>query len=145
MIFSAQSHHNYAQLHLEELFPNLETVFWIHLGWDCPDCGYLIPEEDYLDKYRGEYISQIDPKQFQADYGRQMTTCLRLARLGGFSRLPKLTHLYQTARPSQVHLPFKEQLFTNCQVSLKRRTKFVEMYTEGPNQNSSKTVAVYND
>ncbi|KAH9392414.1 hypothetical protein TYRP_005490 [Tyrophagus putrescentiae] len=144
LTFSALSHHDYKQLLLEMFFPNLQTVLWNHMGWGCPDCCYMIPE-DFLDKYRNDYISQINPKQFKVDYGRQMTTCLLLARLAAFSRLPKLTHLFLTVRPSNVYLPFKDQMFTNCRVSLSRRAEFVEFNTEGPNPNSSKTVAVYND
>lgn len=104
----------------------------------------MIPE-DFLEKYRDDYISQIDPKQFQVDYGRQMMFCLRLARQAAFSQLPKLTHLFLTVRPSQVYLPFKDEMFTNCRVSLGRQTEFVELYTEGPNTNSSEDVVVYNE
>ncbi len=113
------------------------------MGWGCPDCGYLIPEEDYLAHYRGDYTVRPDARQFQVAYGRQMSTCVRLARLAAFSRLRHLTHLYLTVRPSQVYLPFKDQMFTNCRLSLGRRAEFVELYTESPN--SSEAVVVYND
>ena len=109
------------------------------MGWGCPDCGYMIPEEE-LAKYRNEIIDRPDARQFQADYGRQMTTCLRLARLAAFSRLPKLSHLYLFVRPSKMYLPFKDQLFTNCRVSLSRQTEFVEL-----NNEEVLLPAVYND
>lgn len=113
------------------------------MGWGCSDCGYLIPEEK-LAPYRGDYTARPDARQFRTAYGRRMT-CLRLARLAAFSRLPKLDYLWLVVRPSKVYLPFKDQLFTNCRLSLNRRTEFVELNSEGPNESSSYNMAVYND
>lgn len=137
--FSPNSHHDYQQLHLEVLFPNLQTVDWSHLGWGCPNCGYLISQEELL-------IYETDPQpdgmQFRADYGRQMQRCLRLARLAAFSQLPRLTHLWLNVRPCNVYIPFKSQLFTNCSQSLHRLREFVNQ-TETTDRDSF--LVVYDD
>ena len=125
MYFPALSHHDYEQLHLEVLFPNLQTVNWIHVGVGCPDCGYLIPQEE-LDHYqRDPFYLQRNASQFQADYGRPMQKCLQLARLAAFSRLPQLTYLCVKVRPSgYVNLPFQDEIFAS-HASLFRRTEFL--------------------
>ena len=137
MHFSANSHHDYEQLHLEVLFPNLKTVLWDHMGWSCKECGYLIPEEEFRNYQRDHNYFLRNAKQFKADYGRQMQKCLRLGRMAAFSRLPKLTYLRLIVSPLSADLPFQAEVFTS-HGSLSWRTEFLLK------ENSSNSV-VYGD
>ena len=125
MHFSANSHHDYEQLHLEVLFPNLTTILWDHMGWSCGKCGYLIPREKLTLYQRDPNYLRHNASQFTAVYGRPMQKCLQLARLAAFSRLPQLTYLCVKVRPSgYVNLPFQDEIFAS-HASLFRRTEFL--------------------
>ncbi len=127
MSFPANSHHDYEQLHLEVLFPNLKNVLWNHMGVCCQDCGYLIPPEELaLYFYDPSYLCSnvIQLYKFKADYGLKMQKCLRLARLAAFSRLPQLSYLFLQISPSAVDLPFMDEVFTS-NASLYRQTEFL--------------------
>ncbi|KAH9390325.1 hypothetical protein TYRP_023775 [Tyrophagus putrescentiae] len=89
MHFLANSHHDYEQLHLEALLPNLTTVLWNHMDVSCRDCRYLIPPEEIALCQRDPKYLHRNARQFKAKYGHQMQKCLRLARLAAFSRLPQ--------------------------------------------------------
>ncbi len=107
------------------LFPNVQTVYWNHLGEGCPDCGCLIPEDELvLYQFDPNYLRR-NANQFKADYGRPMQMCLRLARLTAFSRLPQLATLWVKVCLSEyVDLPFQMEAFTT-HASLSGLTEFL--------------------
>ncbi len=141
--FPATSHRDYKQLHLEVLFPNVQTVLWIHIGVGCLDCDYMIEPEE-LAHWRGDHPVPPDWRQFKAAYGRPMQRCLRLARVAAFSRLSQLKYLWETVSPFYVKLPFKEEMFTNCPRSLYRQTEFVDQNSVDPHHEGLNS-AVYCD
>ncbi len=143
MTFPALSHRDYEQLHLEVLFPNLQTVIWSHISWGCTDCGYLIPWEERDEYRRNPSYLQFNARQFKANYGKKIQRCVRLARLVAFSRLPQLKYLQVKIRPSNLQLPFKDELFSNSLQSLNKLTEFVDLNSVGPNEGPY--IVVYKD
>ncbi len=67
---------------------------------------------------------RLNAMSFKAAYGRQMQRCLRLARVAAFSRLFKLTNLFQRVCPLNEPLPFQAEQFTT-RASLFYETEFL--------------------